>query len=142
MITSEQYHERLGKLLSKQMSKIFNDYREGFEWEMCQQHIRLALSMIRNDISFSSLIYDSKDETRNNTELKVTIRLEDGDDSDTQWGSETKPLSKLLINDIKFYDRDDWDYAEHAATLRAAINHSLDVMDAWIAKLPPLEDAQ
>lgn len=142
MMTTGQYHERLGKLLSKQMSKIFNDYREGFEWEMCEEHLKLALSVVRSNLSFSSSNYNASKKSHDTTELFVTVTIEDGDDISGEWGSETKPLSKLLIDDIKFFDREDYDYAERAAIYRASIIRSLDVMDAWIAKLPPLEEAQ
>ena len=140
MMTTGQYHERLGKLISKNISKIFSDHTESYEWDMCEEHLKLALSVVRNTISFSTSNYKTKSPDK--PELFVTVTVEDGDDIGGEWGSEIAPLSKLLINDIKVFDREDYDYAEHAASLRVAINLSLDVMDAWIAKLPPLEEAQ
>ena len=142
MMTTGQYHARLGKLISKNISKIFSDHTESYEWDMCEEHLKLALSVVRNTISFSNSSYNSKTKSHDASELFVTVTVEDGDDIGGEWGSETKPLSKLLIDDIKFYDREDYDYAQHAAFFRAGIIRSLDVMDAWIAKLPPLEEAQ
>jgi len=140
MMTTGQYHARLGKLISKNISKMFSSHTESYEWEMCEEHLKLALSVVRNTISFSSSNYKTKSPDK--PELFVTITTEDGDDISGEWRSEVEPLSKLLIEDIKFYDREDYDYAEHAAFFRARINFSLDIMDAWVAKLPPLEEAQ
>jgi hypothetical protein len=142
MMTTGQYHERLGKLISKNISKIFGKHNESYEWEMCEEHLKLALSVVRSNLSFSNSSYNASKKLHDASELFVTITVEDGDDISGEWGSETKPLSKLLIDDIKFYDREYYDYAEHAAFFRAGIIRSLDIMDAWIAKLPPLEQTQ
>ena len=133
-MTSEQYQEALGALLSAQISEIFNGIDQGFSWEMCEEHLALALLFFRNDVSFST--------SGGVKDLKVIVTIEDGDDSDAEWRIETKTLSELIIKDIKFWDGEKDDYRASALKYRAAINGSLDIIDAWIASLPPSEEAQ
>ena len=134
MITSKEYQTQLGELIFNTISSAIKD-GEGFTWKTCEQHINLCLKFLRNEISFSSVPNEDITGASEEDELSVNIDIEDNDKHPFSdgWGSETTPLSELIIVDLKRWVNGDVDFAESAARTRAAINRSLDIVDAWVA---------